>query len=168
MSGQSNPKGPTRISASIAVVAAGLAAVTGLGGSGWLVLLAPLGAGIVAGALWRGRVPLLAVGCACLIGAALATGLAGGAPVRLVLSVAATFVAWDLGEHAVTLGEQLGRRAVTARLEFLHAAGAITVATVGGGIAYLSFLLAGGGQPLVALLFLLVGSFALLTALRAT
>jgi hypothetical protein len=95
------------------------------------------------------------------------TGSSGGAPVRVVLSAATTLVAWDLGDHAVTLGDQLGRRATTWRLELLHAAGAIAVAAVGAGVGSLLFVGGAGGQPLGALVALLVGTVALLTVLRS-
>ena len=156
---------PSKISTGLAVGAAGVAAVTGLGGSGGWIGLAPLGAAVVAVGLWRGDRRLLTAGCGALFCAALVTGLSGVAPARVVLSVGATLVAWDVGEHAITVGEQLGRRATTWRLELLHAAGTLAVATVGVGVVSLLFVLGGGGQPLVALLCLLVGVVALLTAI---
>jgi hypothetical protein len=158
---------PTRLGSALAVGAAGLAAVTGTGGSGGWVMLAPAGAVVVTGGLWRGDRRLVTAGCGALLCAALVTGLSGGAPARTVLAVAATMVAWDIGEHAVTLGDQLGRRANTWRLELLHAAVAVAVATGGVSVVSLSFLLGGGGHPLVALVALLVGSVALLTAIRS-
>lgn len=166
MSTPTGGDGPTRISASLALASAGMAAVTALGGSGWWIFLAPTGAVLVATGLHLRVRHVLAAGCASLVAAALVTALGGGAPMRPVFAVAAALVAWDLGEHAIALGEQLGRRADTARLELLHAAGSVAVATAGAGTASLGFLLARGGRPELALVSLLFGVIALLTALR--
>ncbi|PCR90703.1 DUF7519 family protein [Natrinema ejinorense] len=157
---------PSRISSSLAVGAAGVAGVTGLGGAGWSILLAPLGVALVAGGLWRSDRRIVVGGCAALWCATLATGVAGGEPARIVLAVAATFVAWDFGERAITLGDQLGPRARTRRLELAHAAVTIAVATVGVGPVYLVFLFASGGQSVLTLVSLLIGATALLAALR--
>lgn len=157
---------PARFSAGAALGAAGLAGVAAVGGSGWWVLLAPAGVALLAAGLRRPDRRLVTLGGASLACAAFVTGLAGGGPARLVVAVAAAFVAWDLGEHAITLGEQLGRRAATRRLEFLHAGATVGVATAAAGAAYVVFALSGGGRPVDALVLLLVGAMALLAALR--
>lgn len=55
-------------------------------------------------------------------------------PHVLLGATAASVVAWDAGEHAIGLGEQLGRSATTWRLELVHvgATGLVAVAAVGG------------------------------------
>lgn len=154
------------LSAALAFGAAGVAGVAGLGGSGLTVVFAPLGAAFVAGGLWRRSRPTLAIGCASLVCAAVFTGFVGTTPVRGLATVAAAFVAWDVGENAIALTEQLGPRADTWRLEALHAAATTAVATAGVGLVYVAFTAATGGQPSTAVLLLSVGAMALLAALR--
>lgn len=158
---------PARRSAAMSLGAAALAGLTAVGGFGWWVLLSPAGVGLLGVGLHHGSRRLLSAGAAALVLASVITGLAGGGPARLVVAVAAAAVAWDLGEHAIGLGEQLGRRADTRRLEFLHASAAVGVAAAAAGAVYVAFALSGGGRPLAALLLLLVGVMALLAAVRA-
>lgn len=146
--------------------AAALAGLTAVGGFGWWVLLSPAGVGLLGVGLHHGSRRLLSAGAAALVLASVITGLAGGGPARLVVAVAAAAVAWDLGEHAIGLGEQLGPGAATHRLEYLHAATSVGVATAATGGSYLAFALAGGGQPVDAFVLLLGGAMALLVALR--
>ncbi|MGM0592409.1 MAG: DUF7519 family protein [Halobacteriota archaeon] len=49
----------------------------------------------------------------------------------LLAGAAASVVAWDLGEHAINVGEQLGRDASTWRGESVHAAASACVAGAG-------------------------------------
>lgn len=55
-------------------------------------------------------------------------------PDHLLGATAASVVAWNAGEQAIGLGEQLGRSATTWRLELVHvgATGLVAVAAVGG------------------------------------
>ena len=55
-------------------------------------------------------------------------------PDVLLGATAASVVAWDAGEQAIGLGEQLGRSATTWQLELVHvgATGLVAVAAVGG------------------------------------
>ncbi|WP_338729766.1 hypothetical protein [Haladaptatus sp. DJG-WS-42] len=83
-----------------------------------------------------------------------------------LLATIALVVAWDAGDHSITLGQQLGRGAQTAQVEVTHLVG-----TVGAGIvAYLATKAVEGfgtpGVPLSALLGLLVAVLVLLIALH--
>lgn len=53
----------------------------------------------------------------------------------VLVGLAAALVAWDAGEFATTLGEEVGRRAETHRVELLHALGSLSVAAVGAVVA---------------------------------
>lgn len=50
---------------------------------------------------------------------------------RLVVSVGLVVVAWDVSDHAIGIGEQLGGVARTRRLELVHVGGSGAVASVG-------------------------------------
>jgi hypothetical protein len=87
----------------------------------------------------------------------------GGTGVEVLLvGVVATILAWDVGENAINLGEQVSRTAPTVRAEALHVAASATVGAVGAGLAYATYTTATGGKPLTALFALLLG--VLLTA----
>jgi hypothetical protein len=107
------------------------------------------------------------LGAVGLFGGVLLAGAQGGGPEALVLGLLGTVVAWDVGEHAVGLGEQLGREATTTRSELVHAAASLAVGAAGATLGYGVFLVAAGGQPTTALVFLLIGVVALAAAVRS-
>jgi hypothetical protein len=151
------------LAASAAAVSAGASALTstvglGLGGTGFL---------LVAVGLVRGRRRAVGLGAGGLFVGALAGGVVTGAPFLLLPGVIAAVLAWDLGEQAINVGEQLGREADTAQLEVTHAAASTVVGAGAGGLGYAIYLGASGGQPVTALVFLLLGAVALISALRA-
>lgn len=155
---------PARTSAGIAVVAAGVAiAVVGaptatvIGGTGLVFLLL----GVLRG--WRRAVT---VGAFVIFLGVVYAGLQDAPPEELLLAGAATVIAWDVGEQAINVGEQLGRAAPTARGEVVHAASSTVVGVVTVGVGYVVFRLATGGQPLTALVILLAAVIALVAAVR--
>lgn len=159
-------RSPALLSSALSITAAGIAAGTsaltatlGLagGGAGFLVVLA----GVL-----RGSRRAVTLGSATLLVAALAGGLVSGAPYLLLPGVMATVLAWDLGEQAINVGEQLGREAETTQLEVTHAAGSTLVAVGAGGLGYGIYLFSSGGQPMTALVFLLLAAVVLTSALR--
>ncbi|WP_135828535.1 DUF7519 family protein [Halorussus halobius] len=159
-------RSPARLSSVLSLTAGAVAwatsALTGslalaAGGAGVLVLLV----GVVLGSR-RG----VTLGAAALLVGALAGGLTSDAPHLLLPGVMGSVLAWDLGEQAINVGEQLGPAADTTRLEATHAAASTVVAVGGGGLGYAVYLFASGGQPVTALVFLLVAAVALTSALR--
>lgn len=157
-------RAPARLSGGLAVVAAGLAVGASMSGAA-----VPFG---LAGVLLVGIGVLRGVRSAVTIGAWLAfagvvvAGTAGAGPEALLVGTAAAVLSWDIGEHAVNVGEQLGRAADTRRGELVHAASSTTVAVGGIGIGYGMFLVAAGGQPVTALVLLLGAALLLAAALR--
>jgi hypothetical protein len=125
------------------------------------------GVGLVAlvGGLSRGVDALVSLGVLGLVLGVLVAGAAGAPAELLLVSAAASAVAWDVADQAVSLGEQVGRRADTARAEFVHAAGSALVATVAVAAAYLVFRTVAGG-PVLALALLLLGAILLASVLR--
>jgi hypothetical protein len=147
------------VAASVAVGAAALASSTG-------ALVAVGGALLVAVGLVLGSRRFVTGGSFVALLGVLYGGLFAAPPAFLVLGTAAVVLAWDVGEQAINVGEQLGREADTERLELMHAAGSTVVAASASGVGYGVYLLGAGGQPVTALVFLLVAAVALTSALR--
>lgn len=127
-----------RVSASLALVAgaavglAGVAAGVSMAGDvpdvlrvlPGLVGLLALGAGVVP-VRGQGSRRLVKLGAGFLLVSVLVTGVFRAKPPgTLVAGAVAAVVGWDLGEHAINVGEQLGRAASTWRTEGVHAVGA--------------------------------------------
>lgn len=157
--------GPSNLGQALTLAAA-LAAAVSLLPSLPAVGLGAVGVGLFALALRRHSRRALGVGVATLVLALLVGGVYGTPPELLVVSTGATILAWDVGDTALAVGEQLGRRARTERLELVHAAAGLAVAVVGGAVAYGVFRLAGGGRPLLAVVLLLFGGTVIVAALR--
>jgi hypothetical protein len=87
-------------------------------------------------------------------------------PAIFVTGVAATLVAWDVGQHAITIGEQFGRQAPTRRGEIVHAGGSVMVGVLASGLAYGIYLFGSGNQPTLAVALLMFGAVLLIWALR--
>lgn len=90
----------------------------------------------------------------------------GAGPTAPLVGLAAAVVAWDVGDHAIGLGEQVGRAARSHHAVLAHAAMSGIVATlvlaIGAGI----YRVAPGNRPFSALFFLLVAVILLPIALR--
>ena len=156
---------PTLLSRRLALVAGTL--VTLLSG---LYATAAVVVGLVGTlALWAatldGRQRLVDAGGAGLLLSTVAAGLAAPVPVTLACTVGGV-VAWDLATNAVDLGEQIGREPDTTRAELAHALATTGVGVVLAGVAYGVYSVGGGGRPAGAVIALLVGVLALLSALR--
>lgn len=159
-------RSPTRVGSAVAIAAAGLAvAVLALGGvlgaAPAVVGLALVGVGVT-----RGRRSALTGGVALVLLGALAAAATGALALYPMLAAALAIVAWDVGENAIGLGEQLGRAARTTHAELTHA---VVSSVVGVGTAIGAFYLyrvAQGGRPLPALVLLLIAAVVLTTILR--
>jgi hypothetical protein len=87
--------------------------------------------------------------------------------------VAAALLTWDLGEHATTLGTQVGREAPSARVELVHLAAGLGVTVASVGLAVVASLaapvlggLASPGAAVAATALLLVGVLLLVGELK--
>lgn len=163
------------VAAGGAGVAAG-ALVWGLGVAGDAVgLLTTLPGYLGAVVLFLGVMPLYGSGSRWLVKAGaglvlagvLLAGLLNSAGFgSLLLATAGSVVAWDLGENAIGIGEQLGRETPTARIEGVHALGSVAV----GGVAVWSVQFASGWTPadasLSSVLVLLLAVLAFTVALH--
>lgn len=165
MTGSELDRRPSRTGTALALLAA-VVVVAALTPAGAGQLVAVTGLVAFAAALRRGSAVLLGAGGTGLFAGVLLGGVAGAPPEPMLVAAAGTVVAWDVGENALTLGDQLGRAARTERAELVHAAGSTAVAAVGAALAYLAFVGVDRGQPSMALVLLLLGAVLLATTLR--
>jgi hypothetical protein len=158
-------RAPTRASSVLALCAAVLTTGAGLY-SPFALGICLLGGLALAAGLAAGAQRGVTAGSGMLVTGALAGGLVGAPVLPTLVGVTGGLLALDLGSTALTLGDQLGRAAETLRLELLHAAA--------GGLVGLGLVVAGlavhetatGGQPLTAVLGLVVAVVLLSAALR--
>lgn len=93
----------------------------------------------------RGSRRLVKVGSGLLLLSVFATAVVVKPPLQtLLVGTVATVLAWDLGENAVGLGAQLGRRAETYQVELAHGIGS---AAVGAAAVVAGKAVAGVGTP---------------------
>lgn len=159
-------RSPARLSSTFAVGAMLIAAtaIVLVGGVGTFAGL--IGALVIATGVVTGSRRGVTLGSGVLL-IGLLSGAVTAAPAELLLpGMMATVLAWDLGEQAINVGEQLGRDADTRRLELAHAAASTVVAVIGGAIGYGIYRVGVGNQPVTALVFLLLAALALASALR--
>ncbi|MFC6992373.1 hypothetical protein ACFQH3_11820 [Haladaptatus sp. GCM10025707] len=114
----------------------------------------------------RGRRLGVTVGAGVLFVALLLAGVSGFSTPLTLLGAGAAILAWDVGENAVSLGEQLGRETATKRAQLVHAGGSLVVALLVGTLAVGVFELATGTNSLTALVLLLIGALMLTSVLR--
>lgn len=164
--------GPTR-SSSILAVLAGIGSVvvgSGVTTPGVETSVVPLAVGggglllLTQGLLQAAR-SWLAAGAFVLVGATALGAFTATDPLPVLGGVALAFVAWDCGEYAVALGEQVGRRGATLRQELRNAGTSVAVAAVAVGGGWTTLAVAPGGVPVVALVVLVVALVLLLVLL---
>ncbi|USZ69205.1 hypothetical protein NGM10_05555 [Halorussus salilacus] len=159
-------RSPARFSAGLALSAATVSvgasalaasAAAAVGAAGLLAVLL----GVV-----RGSRRAVTLGSATLLVGALFGGVVAPLAHLLLPGVIGAILAYDFGEQAINVGEQLGRETDTTNLEATHAAASTVVGVGAGGLGYAIYLGASGGQPVTALVFLLLAALALTSALR--
>ncbi|SIQ88917.1 hypothetical protein SAMN05421858_0703 [Haladaptatus litoreus] len=160
-------RSPARVSQLLAIIAASVALGTSAFFGNVGLVGGALGLVLVALGVVRGSRRLVTSGSFALLAGVLSGGLAAAPPELMIPGTMATVLAWDFGEQAINVGEQLGREADTQTLEIMHAAASTVIAISAGGVGYGMYLLGSGGQPMTALVFLLIAALALTSALRA-
>ncbi|MFB6154501.1 MAG: hypothetical protein ABEJ22_01310 [Haloferacaceae archaeon] len=159
-------RSPSLLSVTLSLVAATVSLVAGAVVGSLGLSASALGVVLVGVGVFRGSRRLLTAGTAGLLVGLVVAGAAGAPPLLLVLGAASAVVSWDVGEHGIGVGEQLGREADTTRVELVHATLSLVVALLTVVVSYGAYRAATGGQPVTALVFLLVGAVALVAALR--
>jgi len=157
---------PSVLSASLSTLAASASLVAVALADTNALLVALPGVALVGGGALRGSTRLVSLGGLALTGGVVLAGLAGGGPEALLLGALGALLAWDVAEHGIGIGEHLGREARTARVELVHAAVTLLIGAVAAGVGYAVYRGIAGGQPMAALVFLLVGVVAAVAALR--
>lgn len=158
---------PPWLSVSLAVGTGTLAAVVLTLGSELAGAVGLLAVAVLLAALAAESTRLCSVAAGGLVLAVVTAGATGATPAPLVAGGVLAVTAWDVADHGLGLGRQVGHGAVTRRNELVHAVGSLAVGGAAGGAAFGGYLAAAGGQPVTALTFLLLGSIALLAALRS-
>lgn len=157
---------PARTSSAAAVGAGLVAAGALLLGSPAGFLASGVGLALLVAGLLQGSRRAIDYGGLVLFGSVFLGGFVGGTVESLLVALPASVVAWDSAEHAINVGEQLGREAETSRGEVVHVAASALVGALSAVLGYAIFRSAGGGKPLAALVFLLLGAVVLMWALR--
>lgn len=156
---------PARISRWLAGFAGVLALVMS-GFYSWSALLVgALGAVILCAGLLRGVVGAVTTGAFGLFIAAILAGVQRAPVLPVLTSITLAVVAWDIGGNAISIGEQLGRDAETTRIEIVHSVASLTVGVVTAGIGYAIYWFGTGGQPVAAVVFLVLGAVLLIATL---
>ncbi|MFC4246321.1 hypothetical protein ACFOZ7_04850 [Natribaculum luteum] len=148
---------PTTVGSAVAVVAAVVALAASASSTSGLVF-GFAGVGVVTVGVTRGRRRAVDIGALALFLGVVTGGLAGGSVEATLLGTVGTVLAWDCGQSAVDLGEQLGREADTWRLEAVHAGSSLLVGLASATIGYAAYVVAGGGQPVAAVVLLLTAA----------
>lgn len=159
-------RSPTPVAGWIGIVT-GLVAAATIGLYTWSGLVAgTVGALVLVAGVAVGRESTVSVGAVVLLGGTIGAAVEGApGPVVLVATVASV-LAWDAGRYAIRLGARFGRDAPTARIELVHSAASGLVGVFTAGLGYGIFRSATAGQPLIALVYLLLAAILIATALR--
>jgi hypothetical protein len=156
--------GPSRTGTALAALV-GLVAVVTQAAGGPAVAVGGVGLLSLVGGLRLGVERAVSLGAVGLFAGVLVAGAVGAPAELLLVSAAASVVAWDVASQSVSLGEQVGRAADTARAELVHAAGSALVATAAVAAAYVVFRVLPGG-PVLALALCLLGGILIASVLR--
>lgn len=159
-------RAPTRLSSWTAVGAA-LVALGAGGFYSWPALAAgTLGLGLVVAGLARGSIGPVTAGAGCLFAGAIVAGVQRAPAAAVLVGAVAAVLAGDIGGNAIGLGRQLGRDAETRRLEAVRIASSTAVGIGTAGVGYGLYRTASGGQPILALVCLLLAAALLVSALE--
>ena len=160
--------GPRRFSAFVAIFAGVMATATSAPYHGLSLPFGLLGlVFLVFGALFGKSRGWISLGVTSIFIGVLVAGVFDAITVPMTLmATVGTMIAWDVGQHAVTIGEQFSRESPTRRGEATHAAASTIVGVLAAGVAYGIYVAGSGGQPALAILFLGLGATFLIWALR--
>ena len=156
---------PTRLSSVLALGAAALTTAASAYSPFAFACCLLGGLVLVAGVVGGDQRAVTTAGGLLVVGV-LVGGVVGAPVAPTLVGVAGALLAVDLGSTAVTVGDQLGREAPTARLELVHATGSVLVGTglVTGGLVVHEA--AAEGQPVTGVFGLVVAVVLLFVALR--
>ena len=149
---------PTLVAAAVSVLAVAA-------GSTVALMLSGPGAAALAFGARSGNRRLVTLGAGLAFVGAVVGG-ATGLPLMLsMLGGIGAIVAYDTGEHAVSLGIDVGSRAGVTHSVLVHAAASAVVASLAGGIGYAIYAFGPGSLPVTGLLALLTAGVLLAYAI---
>lgn len=149
---------PTTLS-SLGAIVASLVALGAAGyASGGALGVGLIGLGLLGIGLLRGHRGAVDVGGLVLFVAVVLGALAAESIDATLLATIGVVLAWDLGHGAIDLGEQLGRESPTAPLEGVHAVASLLVGIISATLAYGVYVFSTGGQPVAAVVLLIVAA----------
>lgn len=158
-------RSPARLSARLGLAAGAVALAAGGLYAPPALPVAVLGLASFVAGVRRGSWSTVTLGALLLLAGAMAGGIYG-APVEVLLAgVTAAVLAWDLGQYAIGVGEQLGREADTVRIEAVHAATSALAGSVVALFGYGLYRTVSGAFPLAAFVFLAVAGILIAVAL---
>lgn len=149
--------GPASGTATVVIVASELLSLGVFG----IIGVALLGAGIA-----RGSHQLNLLGFGLLVGTILLGAILQLSTIGIVTSMAAAIVAYDAGRYAIGLGNQLRENASAPQAELFHIGGTTVVAGVLAAGTYAGYQFLWGGQPVSAVILLLIAAALLFLVLR--
>lgn len=130
---------------------------------GFPLLVTGLTAGVRGYERW-----FVSAGAGMILLTVIVSGLVQDAPVvAMLVATAAIYVAWDVGEQAINLGQQVGRQANTWQPELVHCGVAVLVGGVGVVLGMAFHTIGVSGLPLLGLTALLAAALVLAAALSA-
>ena len=163
--GRTIDRSPTRLGR-WATTGAGVVALASVGLYSWPALAAgTLGLSLLLVGLVRGTGGLVDGGAFALFVGAVLAGAEGAPVLPVLVGVAAAVLAWDFGGTAIGVGAQLGREADTVRLEAAHLGASTAVGVTVLGVGFGLYRVGTGGQPIAALLLLVIAAVLLVEAL---
>lgn len=145
---------------------ASLVAFAGSTASTASLALAAAGVALVVYGTQRGTRRFVTLGGGALFAAVVVSAIAGADPLLALFAGAAAVVAYDAGEHAVTLGHDVGTRGRAGAAVLVHVASTTAVALLVASLAYAVYEYGPGSLPVGGLVVLLVGGVLLAYALR--
>ncbi|MDJ1431797.1 hypothetical protein [Halostagnicola sp. A-GB9-2] len=159
---------PTTLSGSVAVAGAVVAVLAAGIGSGYGLGIGFLGLATLAFGLIRGHRGAIDIGSLTIFVGVVVSGLQGESVELTVLATIGVVLAWDLGQDATDLGEQLGREAETRRLEAVHIISSILIGLVAATVGYGVYIFASDGQPVAGVVLLVLAAAFLVVALGSS
>jgi hypothetical protein len=124
------------------------------------------GVGVVAVGVGVGSTRAVGYGSTGAFIAAMLAGVSGATAPVVIAATLGALLSWDLGEHALTLGVQVGRDVPTWRGELGHAGASLAVGLAAGVGVIVVYRVATGGLAPTALVVLSIAAVLLTAALR--
>lgn len=160
---------PPRLSQGISMGAATVgAALT----TAFTFLSIPFGIGglaVIAGGLFLTHsIAWVTAGTALVLTGAIVTGGFGAVPPELFLiGIGASLLGWDVGQHGIVIGRQVGRTTQSVQNQLTHTAASLIVIGLLSTMMYAVYLVAGEGRPAAGVAVLVLGVIVLAWVFRS-